>query len=623
MMPAMTPERVEETKSAADRRRLGVHYTSETFILRTIRPLFLDTLETSLAAADSAASLRAFLENLTRLTFLDPSAGTGNFLVVAYREMRRLETEALLRLRAQEGARGTVLRRGVSLDQIHGIEIDERAANAARIALEHEKNVAEEEATRLGFVFPRRDAAPRITLGNALRIDWNDVLPAEHASFVLGNPPFVGMAWMSPEQQEDRRHAFAALDTRGIHAGRLDYAAAFFARAVVYGASRPVRFAFVATNSLTQGEQARSLGPLLRRYGYRIDFAHRTFHWTSASKGKAKVHVVVIGFSREKTGPRWIFDYPDPRGEPVERAARNINVFLADAPDVVPRKRNTPLVPGYPAGTKGSQPTDGGHLVVEPADHAAVMGDPMARRYVRRYLQASAFLWDEPRFCLWLEGASPEELHGSPVLRSRIEAVRRIRLASRTRSVRDHAETPWLFTQIRQPEVRYLALPEVSSENRRVIPAAFLEPEVIAGNKLITFPGADAWLFGMVQSSMFMAWVRAVAGRMKSDISLAPHLTYCTFPFPEPGAEGRRSVEKAARGVLEAREAFPGKSLGELYEPRGMPKELSRAHDELDRVVEGLFEGGQPFRTDADRLAVLFGRYAVLAGEEVSPAAPA
>ena len=603
-----TPERVEEAMSAADRRKLGVHYTNEAFVLRTIRPLFLDALEASLAAAQSSDALRAFLERLIVLRLLDPSCGAGNFLVVAYREIRRLEIEALLGLRA----RGTVLPRRVRLDQIHGIEIDERAAMAARKALEAEALAADHEAGKLGFVGTPGDTGPRIAIGNALRVDWNDVLPAERASFVLGNPPFVGMAWMSPAQQEDRRLAFATLDTRGIHAGRLDYAAAFFARAVVYGQDHPVRFAFVATNSLTQGEQARSLGPLLRRYRYRIDFAHRTFHWASDSKGKANVHVVVIGFSRGETGPLRIFDYPDPRGEPVERTANNINVYLADGPDVIPRKRKTPFGSGYPAGTKGSQPTDGGHLVVEPADHAAVMADPMARRYVRRYLQASEFLWDEPRFCLWLEGADPEEIEGSPLLQKRIEAVRRVRLASRTPSVRALADEPWLFTQIRQPSVRYLALPEVSSENRRVIPAAFLEPEVIAGNKLITFPGADDWLFGMLQSSMWMAWVRAVAGRMKSDISIAPHLTYCTFPFPEADAEGRRRVEEAAREVLAARATFAGKSLGELYDPRGMPEALARAHDGLDRAVEVLFDEGKPLRTEAERLRKLFECYAAI-----------
>lgn len=588
--------------SAAERRRLGVHYTNEAFVLRTIRPLFVDELEATLAQADSVAALRAFVERLAGLRLLDPSCGAGNFLVVAYRELRRLEGEALRR--AYD--RGAALARRVRLDQVCGIEIDPRAAEAARRALEAEAGAC--------------GGAPRIVVGNALRIDWNEVLPAARASFVLGNPPFVGTAWMSPEQQEDRRLAFEGLDTRGLHAGRLDYAAAFFARAIAYGQDHPVRFAFVATNSLTQGEQARCLGPLLGRYGYRIDFAHRSFPWASDSKGKAKVHVVVIGFSRRKTGPLRIFDSPDPRGEPVERPATNINVYLADGPDVVPRKRKTPLGSGYPPGTKGSQPTCGGHLVVEPEDHAAVMADPIARQYVRRYLQASELLWDEPRFCLWLEGASPEEMARSPLLQTRIEAVRRARLASRTPSVRELARTPWLFTQIRQPRVRYLVLPEVSSENRRVIPAAFLDPEVIAGNKLITFPGADEWLFGILQSSMWMAWVRAVAGRMKSDISLAPHLTYCTFPFPEPDAEARRRVEAKARGVLDTRGRFPEKSLGELYDPRAMPEALARAHDELDREVEALFDAGKPLATDADRLAVLFTRYAARAGEAAAAA---
>ena len=420
-------------------------------------------------------------------------------------------------------------------------------------------------------------------------MDWSRVLAPDRASYVFGNPPFVGMAWMSPEQQEDRNRVFSALRVPDLRTGRLDYVASWYAKAMLHAEGFPVRMAFVSTNSITQGEQARSMGPLLTRFGYHLDFAHRTFRWASGARGKANVHVVVLGFSKTGAAPRRLFDYPDPRGEPVETSARNINIWLADAPDVTLEKRATPLLPGYPIGTKGSQPTDGNHLIVEPEDHAAVMADSIAARYVRRYVQARDFLRGKSRFCLWLEGASPADLKNSAILKARIDAVRRVRLASRTRSVREQAETPSLFTQIRQPSVRYLALPEVSSENRRVIPAAFLEPDVIAGNKLITFPGADLWLFGMLQSSMFMAWVRAVAGRMKSDISISPHLTYCTFPFPEPSPEARRPVLVAAERVLSARDNHPGANLDELYDPEGMPADLATAHDALDFVVDSLF----------------------------------
>jgi hypothetical protein len=318
--------------------------------------------------------------------------------------------------------------------------------------------------------------------------------------------------------------------------------------------------------------------------------------------------VIVLGFSRTNSGSRRLFDFPDARGEPAETLARNINIYLADGPDVTLGRRASPRLPGYPIGTKGSQPTDGGHLVVDPEDHAAVMADSIARKFVRRYLQAKEFLSDKTRFCLWLAGADPDELETSPLLKKRLDAVRRVRLASRTRSVRAHAATPALFTQIRQPLVRYLALPEVSSENRRWIPAAFLEPDVIAGNKLITFPGADLWLFGMLQSSMFMAWLRAVAGRMKSDISISPHLTYCTFPFPAPAEDERRRVERAADIVLDARRKT-GRNLEELYDPRAMPGDLLEAHHALDRDVDALFATTKDFRTDADRLAILFERY--------------
>lgn len=628
--PAIFGSMFQNVMAPAERRQLGAHYTTEANILRTIRPLFLDELEAKLAAAESKPKLRDFLNRLARLTFFDPACGCGNFLVIAYREIRRLETEALRRLRDREKRSGQLsidvtIDCKVRVDQFYGIEIEEFPARIARAALYLADHVENRNVSALfgqhyaRFPIP---ASPHIIVANALRIDWGSVLPPDRASYVFGNPPFVGIAWMSPDQQEDRNRTFALLDAADLRTGRLDYVASWYAKAILYAKDHPIRIAFVSTNSLTQGEQARSMGPLLARYGYHIDFAHRTFHWSSEARGKANVHVVVVGFSKHDAGSRQLFDYPDPRGEPVETSARNINIWLADAPDVTLVKRATPLRPGYPIGTKGSQPTDGNHLIVEPEDYAAVMAEPIASRYVRRYVQARDFLRGQARWCLWLVDASPADLRSSPILKSRLDAVRRVRLTSRTRSVREQADTPARFTQIRQPSVRYLALPEVSSENRRFIPAAFLEPDVIAGNKLITFPGADLFLFGMLQSSMFMAWVRAVAGRMKSDISISPHLTYCTFPFPEASAEERRRLEIAADGVLQVRARHARESLDDLYDPIAMPSDLLEAHHALDRIVDALFVPRRRFRTDADRLAVLFERYGEIAPDAASDEIP-
>lgn len=593
-----------------ERRRRGVHYTTEPHILRVLRPLFLEQLESQLQAASTANAVCAFLERLGSLTFFDPACGTGNFLVVAYRLVRGLETRALRRLMDGGASLAQVVERAgrVGLHQFHGIEIDGRAASLAREALRR----AELEEDELAGELRRRTISgggPNVVVANALRIDWNDVLAADRAAYVFGNPPFVGMAWMTPEQQEDRRLAFAFAGGRGLRVGRLDYAASWLAKSISYGMGRPLRFAYVVTNSMSQGEHPRSLGPIFLQHGYHVDFAYRTFPWRSSESQRANVHVVIVGFSQVDGITKRIFDCERSDEQPTVKYAKNINLYLTDGPDVFPEKRRAPLRAGYPVATKGSQPTDGGFLIVEPGELDEVLADPIARGYVRRYMQAKEFLWDRPRYCLWLEGATLAEIEGSALLRRRTEAVRRLREGSRTAAVREHAATPGLFTQIRQPKERYLALPEVSSEKRKWIPAAFLGPEVIAGNKLITLRGADMWHFGMLQSSMFMAWVRVMAGRMKSDISISPDLTYSTFPFPDAEDAARERVMRAAEGVLRTRKTFAGKSLGELYDARGMPGELDAAHGALDGEVDALFAEGRVFGGDAERVEVLLEKY--------------
>ncbi len=588
-----------------DERRIhGVHYTTEPLVLRILRPLLLEDLETRLRNVSTTEAAHAFLEHISSITFLDPACGTGNFLVVAYREMVSLEERA----RAQFVDRGITqseelaLCRNVDLHQFYGIEMD---ANAATIARENLHRAAHEKKRALS-------SQPHIVVTNALRIDWNDVLLAERATFVLGNPPFVGMAWMTAEQREDRRRAFTFADTNGLRIGRLDYAASFFAKSISYGMGQSIRFAYVVTNSICQGEHPRSLGPIFERYGYHVDFAYRTFSWVSNDSPKAKVHVVIIGFSRTLGIPKRLFDLEARENETHGKPVSSINLYLTEGPNVFPAKRAAPFRAGLPMATKGSQPTDGGFLIVEPADIETVLADPIAAKYVRRYKQATEFLWDEPRYCLWLVDATAEEIEISSILRTRTENVRLVRMASRTPKVRAFATKPALFTQIRQPTERYLALPEVSSSKRRWIPAAFLEPDVIAGNKLITLPGADLWTFGMLQSRMFMVWLQFMAGRLKSDISISPDLTYCTFPFPDLGTSARERVEHAAENVLHVRSAFVGKSLGDLYDPQRMPNELESAHVALDQEVDGLFGDRREFVGDEERVDVLLNAYGQL-----------
>lgn len=637
--PAIFGSMFQNVMTAVERRNLGAHYTTEANILRTIQPLFLDELERDLARADSAPKLRAFRDRLAELTFFDPACGCGNFLVIAYRELRRLETECLRRLRDLETRARNRRRVGagqlsvdvaidskVRVGQFHGIEIEEfpcRIAETAMHLTDHLANQALSAALGAYYArFPITDTAA-IHHANAIDLDWADVLPPEDCDYLLGNPPFVGMAWMSPEQQQDRNAAFAALHVRGNRTGRLDYVAAWYAKAITYlRENTHTRVAYVSTNSLVQGDQARALGPLLTAAGLHIDFAHRTFAWTSEARGKANVHVVILGLSGQPAaGSRRLFDYPDLKGEPVETPAKNINIYLADAADIVPPKRDHPLLPGLPHASKGSQPTDGGHLIVSAEQYDTVAADPIAAKYLRPYRQSKELLHDVPRWCLWLVGAQPGDLRASPQLRARLAAVQQARLTSPTTGVRALAATPSLFTQIRQPSKLYLAMPEVSSGTRRYIPAVLLDADVIAGNKLICWPGADLWLFGVLQSRAYTQWTGTVAGRLKSDYSMAPDLAYCTFPLPDPTGPGRSSIEAAAQAVLDARALYPEASLADLYDPLGMPAELTAAHRNLDRVFDGQIAGRRRITTDGDRLTALFTRYQKLVEE--APAASA
>ena len=617
--PAVFGSMFQSVMDAERRRNLGAHYTREQNILKVIEPLFLDELRARLDSASSVQALRRLRDDLSRLTFFDPACGCGNFLIVAYRELRRLELELLRKIRDLEGVKTQLTtdldkHRSIAVDQFYGVDVEEfpvRIAQVAMYLVDHLANLELDEEFGMWFPSFPITASAHIELGNALRMDWRELLPPEECSYLFGNPPFHGMAFTTAEQQEDNRLVFAGVDAKGLRTGRLDYVACWYAKALGYLADSEARAAFVSTNSVTQGEQARTMGPLLERHGFEIDFAHRTFPWTSEARGKAHVHVVVIGFSkvgRAKT--KMLYEYPDAKGAPIGRLTDHINFYL-EGHATAPAKRYEPLLPGLPIASKGSQPTDGGNLIVAAADYDRVAADFVAAKYLRPFRQATEMLHDRPRWCLWLVDAPPSDLRASPLLKERLAAVAASRKASKTVSVQAQAKAPALFTQIRQPQTRYLALPEVSSKNRDYIPGRFYGPDVIAGNKLILWPDAPLWLFGYLQSAAFMAWVRAFAGRMKSDFSISPSTVYFTFPFVMPRAGALARVEEAAQAVLNAREAHPGESLADLYDSLAMPSDLRKAHDRLDAVIDGLYRLKKP--TSAERLTRLCAEYAALA----------
>lgn len=619
--PAIFGSMFQAVKSRTARRGLGEHYTTEANIMKVVGPLFLDQFRADFKAAHhNVNQLKRLRSRVGEYRYLDPACGCGNFLVIAYRELRRLELDILLRLRDLTGdgqlSLDPTLGLEVRLDHFYGIELEEwpaRIAETAMFLIDHQANL---DLAREFGTAPERlpiDIAATIHIGNAVRTDWSSVLPATDQTIVLGNPPFVGMAWMNKEQQQDNRAVFDGLDVAmGLRTGRLDYVACWYAKAITYLAGTTGRAAFVSTNSISQGEQARTMHPLLRRAGFKVDFAHRTFRWTSEAPNAAVVHVVIVGFSLGgQAKVKRLFEYPTLSGQPVEATATNINFYLIDGTDDVPDKRREPLISGLPKATQGNKPWDGGGLIIEPQEYMTFANDPVASKYLRAYRQSDEMLYSRDRWCLWLANASPSELHVNKLLQGRMDIVAKARGASPTPAVQLLARTPSLFAQIRQPATRYLALPEVSSENREYIPGRYFEPDVIAGNKLIVFPGAPLWIFAYLQSAAFNAWVRTFAGRLKSDPSISPSTCYFTFPFIEPDRPSRARIEQAAQSILDARDRYPSETLATLYDPRAMPADLRAAHVEVDRLIDRLHSMRLP--TEGQRVKALLQRYDELA----------
>ena len=615
-------------EGAKKRRQIGAHYTSERDIMKLIRSLFLDDLEAELARTTTKPKLLEFQDKLASLKFLDPACGCGNFLVVAYRELRRLEIEMLEKYHAkQKGEIQQLLNLDellrVNVDQMHGIEIEEWPARIAEVAMwlvDHQMN------TRAGETFgqpvlrlPLTKSA-KIVHANALRTDWNEVLPATECSFVLGNPPFIGHQWRTPEQQDDMDHVWD-----GVHKqyGRLDYVCCWYLLAARY-MTKSAAGAFVSTNSISQGEQARILSGCLFGPVLRIFFAHRTFAWTSEARGKAHVHVVIVGFALADRFPKSIVTYDeDDTHDGTMHDAKGINAYLIDAPDVVLESRGDPIDPRISPMNKGSQPTDGGHLILDPEEATELLAAyPDAGKWLKQYMGGREFINGELRWCLWLKGITRTELQSIPPLEERVKAVKQSRLKSPTKSVQEAASTPTLFTQDRQPTSNFLAIPEVSSENREYIPIGFLDPSIVPSNKLQIVPNANFFLFGIVTSLMHMAWVRTVCGRLKSDYSYSPAVLH-NFPLPESPTDAQKAaVEQAAQGVLDARARFPDQTLADLYDPLAMPKPLRDAHRALDRAVDRCYRKN-PFDSERARVEFLFDLYQKLTAPLTTAKKPA
>lgn len=614
VLEAHTPDE----KRQASRRELGAHYTSERNILRVINPLFMDDLRAEFEKArKSKPRLQALYDKLPTLTFFDPACGCGNFLVIAYRELRRLENDVIAALFVDFGQGpglldvSTLCR--VRVNQFYGLEIDAAAAHIARVALwitDHQMNL--ESADRFGNTRPTVPLVdtPHVHQDNALRVDWASVLPPAQCSYVMGNPPFVGKTFQNASQKADMAGVFADAKSAGV----LDYVAAWYIKALAYIKDNAlIDVAFVSTNSITQGEQVAALWPAMLRGGVHIRFAHRTFQWNNEGKGNAAVHCVIIGFGLRLPDRCTIYDYSAnikaDTGHAID--AKRINPYLVDAPDEVLVNRRAPICQVSPM-VYGSKPTDGGNLLLSDADKATLLEiEPKAEPWIRPFLGAEEFINGQSRWCLWLQGVSASELRAMPEVYKRVQAVKTMRLASSKVPTQEAAATPFLFQEIRQPSTRYLLVPSVSSENREFVPVGFLAPTVIASNLALTIPDATLYDFAMMNSTMHNAWMRAVCGRLKSDYRYSASIVYNNYPWPKPTDAHRAAMEATAQAILDVRGKWPNSTMADLYDPIAMPTELRKAHAANDRAVDAAY-GFKGDKSDAGRVAFLFALYGKL-----------
>ena len=620
--PAIFGSLFQSVMQPEERRRQGAHYTTEKNILKVIEPLFLDELRAEFkqltVRRDSGRrkALEDFHRKLASLRFFDPACGCGNFLIIAYRELRLLEIDLLKALRKDGQLTLDVAHMSqIDVDQFYGIELGEFASRIAEVALwmmDHIMN------NRLSLEFGESYAripiekSPHILNADALETKWSDLIVPANCSYILGNPPFGGAKYQSLEQRAQVR-CIAQLGGSG---GTLDYVTAWFITAGEYLGLSAARVGFVATNSITQGEQVAQLWPtLFDRYGLEITFAHRTFTWGSDARRMAHVHVVIIGLCRRAQEPpiKRLFSYDDLRGDPTESQHAALTPYLFDAGNVTNRhlvvdETSQPLC-NVPKLVIGSKPIDGGNYIFDGDELRRFLeAEPKAEKYLHPFIGSEEFINGGTRWILNLHDALPEELRAMPAVVERIGAVRKMRIESRSKPTQELAESPTRFHVTVIPDRPFLVIPEVSSERRAYVPIGWLEPPVIPSNLVRVLLDADLWHFGILTSAMHMAWLRQIGGRLESRYRYSIGIVYNTFPWPEATDEQRAKIRLLAQAVLNARAEFPNSTLADLYDVDVMPHQLRKAHQELDKAVDKLYRPN-PFTGDRDRVEHLFGLY--------------
>lgn len=634
--PAIFGSLFQSVMDSKARRNLGAHYTSEKNILKLIKPLFLDELWKEYESVkESKTKLQKFHDKISKLRFLDPACGCGNFLIIAYRELRLLEIEIIktLLFRHEKLREEVAAGAGIDVSQLikcdvdrfYGIEYEEFPAQIAQVAMwliDHQMNQMVSNTFGEYYVrLPLRKSAT-IKHGNALRIDWQsliDPMPWEKEQiryhYILGNPPFIGKQLQNEEQKADMALIFNGVNGAGV----LDYVTAWYIKAANYlqYANKveerdlpKTKIAFVSTNSISQGEQVGVLwNELFNKYHCKIHFAHRTFKWGNEAKSNAAVHVVIIGYSNFDLTEKLIFEYEDIKKEPHQVNAKNINPYLVEGTDLIVIKRRSSIC-NVPQISFGSMPNDGGGLILSDEEkNELVRNEPTSEKLIKQMLSADEFINGKKRWCFWLVDVDPSEVKKFPEIIARIEKVRKHRSNSTRTATKKLAAFPSLFGENRQPNSDYVLIPRHSSENRKYIPIGFFSKDIIVSDSCSSIEKASKFHFGLITSEMHMAWVRNICGRLESRFRYSNEMVYNNFPWPEnPTSKQQEAVEKAAQAVLDTRAQFPNSSLADLYDPNTMPPALVKAHQALDKAVDLCYRS-QPFPNETKRIEFLFELY--------------
>jgi hypothetical protein len=608
--PAIFGSMFQSVMNPKERRNLGAHYTSETNILKLIKPLFLDDLWKEFESIkDNKNKLPEFHKKLSTLKFLDPACGCGNFLVITYRELRLIEFEVLKSLNKSGQSFLDVSQiLWINVDQFSGIEYEEFPARIAEVAMwliDHQMNMLVSSEFGQYFIRLPLKKSAKIVHADALETDWENVVSKNELSFIIGNPPFIGSKIMKQSQRDQIVKQFDNADGSGV----LDYVTGWYIKAAKYIQNTKIKVAFVSTNSIVQGEQTSILWePMVNKYKIKIHFAHRTFKWSNEAKGNAAVFCVIVGFANYDTPNKSIFEYEEIKGEAHELKVKNINPYLVDAKDILITKRTNPLC-NVPKMSFGNMPLDGGNLILSDDEkNDFIIKEPKAEKYILPLISAYEFLNGKKRWCLWLVDAEPNELKQMPAVLKRAELVKQFRLDSVAPSTQKFAATPTLFRDRNRPET-FIVVPRVSSENRPYIPFGFFDKNSIVSDTCMSIPNGNQYHFGVLMSKMHMAWVKYICGRLKSDFRYSKDIVYNNFPWPDNLTEKQvATIETATQKVLDARLQFPNSSLADLYDSLTMPPVLIKAHNELDKAVDLAYRP-QPFTSEANRMVFLFELY--------------